>query len=155
MPPNPVANLKTRFPRTAAADLWHQTLSQIPSQFGRLVYLAGLRDANSGDYLHHGLSAVFGEEQANHSLKSSHEEAFGQWLDFTLEQQRSDLDLYFNSLEAPRSQVLATWCRLRPYQNLPPDTARTVERHLFLTDLETLLTLMRHEHGVALPDPDA
>lgn len=155
MPPHPVATPKERFPRSAAADLWKQTLSQIPSQFGRLAYLAGLRDPNSGRYLHHGLSAVFGEESANDALRASHEEAFTRWLDFGLEQQREDLDLYFSSLEASRTQVLATWWRLKPYASLPPDSIKSVERQLFLTDLETLLTLMRLEHGVASPDPDA
>jgi hypothetical protein len=154
VPPHSVAKPAEKFPRSAASDLWRQTLSQIPSQFGRLVYLAGLRDPNSGQYLHHGLSVVFGEEAANDALKSSHEDGFARWLDSGLEQQREDLDLYFSSLESPRSRVLETWLRLKPYQSIPPDSARTVERSLFLSDLEILLTLMRHEHGVSSPDPD-
>lgn len=154
MPPEPVVKPREKFPRSAAADLWRQTLSQIPSQFGKLAYLAGLRDPNSGDYQHHGLSAVFGEPSANDALRSSHEEAFAHWLDFGLEQQREDLDLYFSSLDAQRTQVLATWWRLKSYASLPPDSIRSVERQLFVNDLETLLTLMRLEHGVSSPDPD-
>ena len=30
------------FDRSAAADLWRNTLSQIPTTFGRLIYLASL-----------------------------------------------------------------------------------------------------------------
>ena len=46
--------------RGAAADLWRNTLSQIPTLFGRLVYLSSLRDSNSGAYEHYGLAKVFG-----------------------------------------------------------------------------------------------
>ena len=46
--------------RNAASDLWRNTLSQIPSVFGRLVYLASLRNANNGRYEHHGLALVLG-----------------------------------------------------------------------------------------------
>ena len=37
-----------KFDRSAAADLWRNTLSQIPTTFGRLIYLASLRDQNTG-----------------------------------------------------------------------------------------------------------
>lgn len=144
-----------RFPRSAVDDLWRQTLSQIPSEFGKLVYLASLRDANSGLYEHHGLSAVFGDVEAHNALKTSHENVFAAWLLLSLELQRNDLDLYVAEQDSPRVKILETWLRLKPYQNLPPDTARGVERSLFLSDLETLLTLMRHEHGVSELDPDA
>src|SRR5216683_4844157 len=40
--------------RGAANDLWRHTLSQIPAVFGRMVYLAGLRNGR-GRYEHHGL----------------------------------------------------------------------------------------------------
>ncbi len=57
------------FDRSAASDLWRNTLSQIPTVYGRLVYLASLRNPNTGHYGHHGLSLVFGEDEANRALK--------------------------------------------------------------------------------------
>ena len=60
------------FDRSASADLWRNTISQIPSVFGRLVYLASLRNPNNGSYEHHGLALVFGEDEANKALKNSH-----------------------------------------------------------------------------------
>ncbi|MDP9115300.1 MAG: hypothetical protein M3O20_16675, partial [Acidobacteriota bacterium] len=62
--------------RDALADLWKHTLSQIPTVYGRLVYLASLRDPNSGTYRHHGLSASFGREQSIYALRKSHEQTF-------------------------------------------------------------------------------
>jgi len=80
-----------KFDRSAAADLWRNTLSQIPTTFGRLIYLASLRDQNTGAYHHHGLAQLFDEEQANQTLRQSHNQVFSEWLCFNLEQQKKDL----------------------------------------------------------------
>ena len=146
---------KGRLERGAAPDLWRHTLSQIPSLFGRLVYLSSLRDNNTGTYEHFGLAQAFGEGEAARVLGESHLNAFAQWLCLTLEQQKADLDLYLSSLAGNRSAILDTWVRLQPYRGLLPADARLVERELYMTDLETILELLRNEYGVACPDPDA
>jgi hypothetical protein len=141
--------------RGAAADLWRNTLAQIPSIFGRLVYLCSLRDANTGVYQHYGLSQVFGDQAADEALRQSHQQVFREWLRFSLEQQKADLDLYLASVEGNRRTILETWVRLAPYRNLVPSATREVERQLYLRDLETILELLKGEYGVACPDPDA
>ena len=141
--------------RSAASDLWRNTLCQIPTVFGRLVYLASLRNANSGRYEHHGLSLVFGEEDANRALKKSHFQVFREWLTFDLEQQKVDLELYLAGLNEDKRTVLTTWLELAPYRNLIPFTLRGVEKRLFMIDFRTLLELMGNEHGAAAPGPDA
>lgn len=141
--------------RGAAADLWRHTLSQIPSVFGRLVYLASLRDSNSGCYEHHGLALVFGETEADSTLKDSHRRAFSEWLNFGLEHQKADLDLYFSSLATDKRTLLTTWVRLTPYLNFMPARTSAVERKLYIADLEVLLQLLRNEYGVEDPGADA
>jgi tRNA(Met) C34 N-acetyltransferase TmcA len=141
--------------RSAASDLWRNTLSQIPSVFGRLVYLASLRNANSGCYEHHGLALVFGEDEANRALKKSHSQAFRVWLTFKLEQQKADLELYLSALVENRRTVLTTWLELAPYLALMPASIRGVEKRLYRADLKALLDLLGNEHGAAGPDPEA
>jgi hypothetical protein len=141
--------------RGAAPDLWRHTLSQIPSLFGRLVYLSSLRDDNSGAYAHYGLAQAFGDEEAGRVLRESHMNGFASWLCLTLEQQKADLDLYLSSLPENRRTIIDTWIRLQPYRNLIPAMTRQVERELYMTDLETILELLKNEYGVASPDPDA
>ncbi len=143
------------FDRSAASDLWRNTLSQIPTVFGRLVYLASLRNSNNGNYEHHGLGLVFGEDEANRALKDSHAAVFAEWLAFNLEQQKADLDLYLAGLFENKRVVIDTWVRLAPYKNLVPASVRGVERRLYITDLEALLELLKDVHAVAAPDPDA
>jgi len=143
------------FDRSASADLWRNTISQIPSVFGRLVYLASLRNANNGEYEHHGLALVFGEDEANKALKNSHSAVFAEWLSFNIEQQKADLDLYISGLFEDKRVVLATWSRLTPYRNLLPVSVRAVEKRLYLADFAALLNLLKAANGVEAPDPDA
>ena len=72
---------------------------------------------------------------------------FSEWLGFSLADQKSDLDEYLNLAGSPREAL--------PYYNLVPPTARDVERQLYVTDLETLLELLKFEHGVAFLIPKA
>ncbi|HUQ90918.1 MAG TPA: hypothetical protein VM120_04490 [Bryobacteraceae bacterium] len=141
--------------RGASAGLWRHTLSQVPSLFGRLVYLSSLRNSNSGSYDHHGLAAVFGYEEANRAIRQSHEDCFSEWLESELPRQKAELEIYVAGLDPEKRTVVEVWSKLEPYRNLPPESARALERDLFLADLETLLRLLRNELGVASPDPDA
>jgi hypothetical protein len=141
--------------RGPASDLWRNTLSQIPSVFGRLIYLSALRGPNSGVYEHHGLSLVFGPRAANEALRKSHEEVFREWLNFDLEQQKADLDVYLTGLVEQRVAVIDTWLRLNPYRNLVPLSARGADQDLFMVDFRAVLEILRLAYGVAVPDRGA
>src|ERR1700687_6207427 len=92
--------------RNALADLWKHTLSQIPSIYGRLVYLASLRDPNSGAYRHHGLTSAFGREGGVAALRKSHDETFLEWLNLPLSAKNADFRTYFEGVEeSPRAVV--------------------------------------------------
>src|ERR1700732_1559564 len=124
--------------RTALADLWKHTLSQIPTLFGRLAYLASLRDPNSGAYRHHGLSAAFGREESARALKESHERIFSEWLNLALVDKSGDLRTYLQSLDDRQGSVVVHWLRSNHYRAQIPDSARPMESELFHTDLEAL-----------------
>lgn len=136
-------------------DLWRNTLSQIPSTFGRLVYLSSLRNQNSARYEHHGLALIFGEDEANKALRRCHSQAFAEWLSFNIEQQKADIDLYLSALFTDKRTVLETWSRMTPYKNLLPNSARAVEKRLYLADFQAILDLLMNEYDVAGSDPDA
>src|SRR5258708_3880530 len=143
------------FDRSAASDLWRHTLSQIPTTFGRLVFLSTLRDPNTGVYTHYGFAQRVGEEAADEALRQSHWLCFTEWLSFKLEEQKADLDLYLSGINSDKKTILETWTRTKPYRNLIPAAAMGVERELYNSDLETLLALLTTVHGVASPDQSA
>jgi hypothetical protein len=119
------------------------------------MYLSSLRGPNTGSYEHHGLALLFGEEEADQALRKSHEDAFAEWLNLPLEQQRADLDLYLSGLTGVRRTIIDTWLRVMPYRNVVPAAVRRSERKLFLSDFEALLHGFKHEFGVSDPDQDA
>ena len=129
----------------AIQDLWRRTLAQVPTTFGRIAYLASLRDADTGRYEHFGLAQVYSEEEANRALDQSHWRAFSEWLNFPLDRQKQDLEEYLGSLGKDRRRVLDTWARLAPYRNLLPASASDAEQELFVSDLELILDLLRSE----------
>src|SRR5258707_5269617 len=94
------------FDRSPASDLWRHTLSQIPTTFGRLVYLSNLRDQNTGAYSHYGFEQRVGEEPAGEALRQSHWQCFSEWLNFSLEGQKADLDLYLSGIDSDKKTIL-------------------------------------------------
>jgi hypothetical protein len=125
--------------RAPAADLWRKTLSQIPTAFGKLVYLASLRDEDSGRYGHETLDRMIGLEEADRTLCQSHQQVFSQWIASSLEDQKNDLDRYICEVGG---RVQSLW----QYRNVVPPMARDVEKQLYFTDFETLLGLLQFEH---------
>jgi len=138
---------KCMLERNALADLWKHTLSQVPSTYGRLVYLASLRDPNSGSYRHHGLSAAFGRGESVAALKKSHEEAFLEWLKMPLAAKNADFRAYLQSVEESRPAVVTYFARGTPYLSQAPDAAGRAQRRQFQMEMETLLDLLRNDSG--------
>lgn len=133
--------------RNALADLWKHTLSQIPSTYGRLAYLASLRDANSGIYRHHGLSAAFGREESLSALRKSHEDTFQEWLNFRLPYKCADLVTYFQNVDENPRQVVRYLARATPYLSQVPDSASPAQRRQFKMEMEIMLELIRNDSG--------
>jgi hypothetical protein len=124
--------------RRRATDPWRGALSEITTTFGRLVFLASLRDPVTGQYSRSSLTAP-DDAEVERQVQSAHHQVFFQWLTFNLADQKTDLDEYFK--DAPMLSVAE-------YRELVPRTARRVERQLYLSDLETLLELRKAERSV-------
>ena len=116
---------------------------RIPTVFGRLKFLAGLRDPSSGRYIYPALADAMGEDTLDWTLRYSHHQVFSSWLTFSLAEQRSDLDEFMSEHEARVASL--------HYRDLVPPTARDVERQLLFTDLETLLELFDFDAGRSSP----
>jgi len=133
--------------RMPVAVLWRKTLAHVPTVFGRLAFLASLRNPTTGRYSHEDLLRVLGPEETDRALCNSHHQIFSEWLRFSLSEQKADLDAYLNTVGGSRDAL--------DYRHLVPPTARDVERQLYVTDLETLLELLKYERGGAFAIPGA
>ena len=125
-----------------AAELWRRTLSQISCYFGRLVYLASLRETNTGLYRHYGFADRFTAREADRTLRRSHENVFNDWLSFSLEEQKNDLEMYLAQIGETRDIVLENWRKAQPFASFIPANADTAQKELFFADLKIILELL-------------
>ena len=121
-------------------------LGRIPTLFGRLVYLASLRNLTTGHYAHQGLAEQFGPDETERVIHQTHRRIFHEWLNYNLSDQKAELDEHWGAGTGP--------FLMAELRELPPRSAREVEKQLFLTDLETLLELWKAERS-AFPAPEA
>ena len=124
---------------SASADLFKNTLSRIPTVFGRLAYLASLRDPNSGVYHHHGLGALFGRDESRRALGEAHAHIFQQWLILPLSAKHEDLVKYLASLDDTRAAVLEYWTKTGISRGYLPRSVQEADEQLFFSEFAVLL----------------
>lgn len=136
--------------------LWIRDLAIIESCYGRLVYLASLRNPNTGRYEHFGFASSPGNLVASRRFKRIHEVIFRDWVSLNLEKKIADLELYISGLGGvDRAEMIGAWLRLTPYKNLVPGSIHGPDRDRHVSDMEAILGLMKNVYGVASPDPTA
>lgn len=125
------------------ADLESRTLEAMPGYFNRLIYLASLRDYNTGRYRHYGLETRHSPQAVDQALHQCHVRIFEELTSLALEEQTRDLIGLFESLREDRSRLITTWQRLRSYQVLPPDRCHPLARELFDKNIQVMLRILR------------
>ncbi len=140
-------NFRPEPSRGPVSEIGRKILAQIPTRFGRLVFLCSLRDRLTGRYAHPSLIETAGREIADRTLCNNHHQIFTEWLGLNLSDQKEDLDEYLRTTRVALADV--------PYRELAPATAHEVERQLYLTDLEVLLQLVSFERDGAYGSPEA
>jgi hypothetical protein len=136
-------------------DLWARELSLIPTYYGRMVFLAGLRNPDTGLYEYYGCPDHTSTISVSQGLKRIHEEIFREWVSHTLERKKADIELYLEGLEIDPADLVDAWLRLTPYKNLVPGSIQGPERQKHISDIEAILGLLKNVYGVAAPDRDA
>jgi len=140
----------------AAEEIWIQELSLVRTSYGRLVYLAGLLDPNTGRYEYYGANSPSLNTQANRILRRWHEDIFREWVSYPLQTKMADIKLYIAGLDSiPYDELIDAWLRLTPYKNLVPASIQGPERQKHVSDFEAILGLLKNVYGVASPDRGA
>lgn len=122
------------------------------------MFLSGLRDPYCDIYRLTFRSDNHGPEEVDAVCRTLHEEAFAVWLNYNLEQQKTDLDLFLSTLNIDRRTVIDTWLNLESYRLFVPASAEFVARQLFFCEIRVLLSVVGNASlllGSADPDPEA
>lgn len=134
-------------------DLVYRSLSRIPCELGRLIYLASTREYNTGHYYHEGLADRFGPEAAQKALDIAHGQAFYKVSAFSLEDLVEELESYLASTKEEPRECLRAWQKLEPYRvAVPADVNATVAR-LFTSNLRLALAILHFRQGPSLQHP--
>jgi hypothetical protein len=122
-------------------------LDGLPNDLTRMLYLASLRDCNSGRYLHHELSQRIGEEKADQVLSACHDQVFRRLLITPVSAYLLQMEEYIRYTRAERSVVLETWQSLQAYRSTVPVNVLPVYAELFCLNIELALTILNESRS--------
>jgi hypothetical protein len=128
-------------------------LDDLPNDLTRILYLASLRDCNSGRYLHPQLSQKVGVEEADHAISVCHQQIFEHLLRTPASAYALQLEEYIRYTRADRSVVLDTWQSLQAYRSTIPVHASPLYCELFCLNIELALTILKDSRTWAEEGP--
>jgi hypothetical protein len=127
-------------------DLLRRSLSRIGGDLARLIYLASTRDYNTGRYHHDGLAARFDAEIACQVLELAHRETFQRIAASSLSELVAELELYVNSSQQSREDVLRAWQKLEPYRVALPVDVNAAVAQLFVSNVRLAVAILRRRY---------
>lgn len=142
--------------QAASGDLRRRTLAQMSRPLDRLIYLASMRDYNTGMYYHDGLAARFSQEAACEALAGCHREAFGQLFSSSIENLVEQLAAYWESSHLDPAAFVATWKGLEPYRVAVPAETDSLAVDFLLSNLKIALAILEaHQTPRSMAEPAA
>jgi hypothetical protein len=120
-------------------------LDTFPNDLTRMLYLASLRDCNSGRYLHPQLSPKMGTEAADRGLCACHNQVFRGLLKTPISGYVVQMEEYIRYTREARDIVLKTWQSLKAYRATVPVLALPIYSELFCLNVEVALAILKDE----------
>src|SRR6266568_542190 len=136
----------------AVTDLRNRTLSRLPGDFSRLVYLASSRDYNSGHYYHDGLSFHFSEMVVSKAFAECHREVFDRLVYASLEELIEELRNYISSTDERPGEFLKSWKHLGSYRVTIPSECAELEAEVFFSNVKMALAILQTRQMPASQD---
>lgn len=130
-------------------------LDTLPNDLTRMLYLASLRDCNSGRYLHPELSPMIGVEEADRALSACHDQIFRRLLKTSISAYALQLEEYIRYTRADRATVLRTWQSLQAYRSTVPLQALPIYSDLFCLNTELALLILNYSRWIDKDSYDA
>jgi hypothetical protein len=120
-------------------------LEQEPTLFGKLVYLASLRDSGTNHYHCEILEEPGSQARGETLLRLAHREAFGNWLSLSLSAQCAQLQCFLNLRSSQDAGLIRSWCHAERIDALCSPGTSSRERALFTSDLLLALRSLLHD----------
>jgi hypothetical protein len=117
-------------------------LETLPNDLTRMIYLASLRDCNSGMYLHPELSQQRGVHAADGALRACHEQVFRRLLTTRLAEYVIQLQEYIRYTRGEILTMLKTWKSLQAYRATVPVGALATSTELYFLNVAIALEVV-------------
>ncbi len=129
--------------KTDGEKLWNTKVDSIPSVFGRLFYVAGLRN-REGQYGEPGLESRVSLAVADQIIRESHMFWFRAWLSMGIQEKAEDLKPYAGSLIGLTTRPGAGWGKawVDLFRDLIPSDASVKEIKHFLNTVSIVQKLL-------------
>jgi len=126
----------------AADDLRRRSLMGYPRPLDRLIYLASMRDYNTGIYYHDGLASRYSAEVACEAMADCHREAFRQLVSNSLEELVDQLEAYMASTHTSPADFVTAWKGLEPYRVAVPVESDPLSAQLLFSSFRIALAIL-------------
>jgi len=126
----------------AADDLRRRSLVGYPRPLDRLIYLASMRDYNTGLYYHDGLASRYSAEVACEAMADCHREAFRQLVSNSLEELVEQLEAYMASTHTSPADFVTAWKGLEPYRVAVPVESDPLSAQLLFSSFKIALAIL-------------
>jgi hypothetical protein len=139
----------------AADDIRSRTLTDMPRSLDRLIYLASMRDYNTGLYYHDGLASRFTQEVACEALADCHRDAFNELVACSLRELVGQMEAYIRSTHTSPQDFIAAWKKLEPYRIAVPVKTDPVLAQFLFSSFKIALAILEARLHSAPAEPSA
>jgi hypothetical protein len=130
------------YPNALTRQINEAVLPTLPNDLTRMIYLASLRDCNSGLYLHPELTHQYGVPAVDRALRFCHERVFRGLLTTRLPEYVIQLQEYIRYTRGETLTVLNTWKSLQAYRATVPLAALSLSSELFFLNIAIALEIL-------------
>ncbi len=125
-----------------AEDILRALNVSLPNDLSRLIFLATLRDNNSGHYYHPEVARRFSEETADRAMLVCHRRIYEQVVALAIEDLTDQLDGYIATVPVPRGRLIESWTKLKAYRATIPMDTNPISAEIFFMKVEVAVAIL-------------
>jgi hypothetical protein len=115
----------------------------LPNDLSRLIFLATLRDNNSGHYYHPEVARRFSIELADRAMLACHRLVYERVLALPLEDLTDQLDTYIATVPVAKNRILESWTKLRAYRATIPMNTDALSAEVFFMKVGVAVAILQ------------